>query len=251
MSPKRKLLNLVMSVLTIAALVLSVGGQAVAQPLAMPMDPTDETKVPHYFGPNTNWALSPLREARAVVDIAGGGGTGATAAATVDPQTGAITAITVINPGSGYTSAPTVTITGLGNSAAATAVVDNSGVVTAITVNAGGSGYTAPTVTISGGGATTDATATVYGGVDAVTVTDPGSGYTFPTVEFGLPNDSNGSPAAGHVTKDANGAITAVIVDYPGSGYSAAPTVTIHNGTVGSPATPPTTVATASATLSG
>ena len=28
---------------------------------AMPMDPTDETKVPHYFGPNPNWALSPLR----------------------------------------------------------------------------------------------------------------------------------------------------------------------------------------------
>ena len=62
---------------------------------AMPGSPTDETKVPHYFGPNTNWALSPLREARAVVDITGGGGNGATAAATVDPQTGAITAITI------------------------------------------------------------------------------------------------------------------------------------------------------------
>ena len=34
---------------------------------------------------------------------------------------------------------------------------------------------------------------------------------------------------------DANGSITAVIVDYAGSGYSAAPTVTIHNGTVGDP----------------
>ena len=35
---------------------------------------------------------------------------------------------------------------------------------------------------------------------------------------------------------NANGAITAVIVDSAGSGYSAAPTVTIHNGTVSNPA---------------
>ena len=107
----------------------------------MPMDPTDETKVPHYFGPNPNWALSPLRIPDVVVDLTGGGGTGATAQATVDPQTGAITAITVINPGSGYTSAPTVSITGLGINAAATAVVDYSGVVTAITVDVPGGGY--------------------------------------------------------------------------------------------------------------
>jgi hypothetical protein len=34
---------------------------------------------------------------------------------------------------------------------------------------------------------------------------------------------------------NANGSIKTVFVDYPGSGYSAAPTVTIHNGTVSSP----------------
>ncbi len=88
---------------------------------------------------------------------------------------------------------------------------------------------------ISGGGATTDATATVYGGVDAVAVTDPGLGYTFPTVEFGLPDGPGGVQATGHATMDANGSITAVIVDSAGSGYSAAPTVTIHNGTVDTP----------------
>src|SRR5512139_3603188 len=161
----RKFLNLLFSMMIVASLVLSGGGAPRAQ--AMPMDPTDETKVPHYFGPNPNWALSPLREARAVVDLAGGGGTGATADATVDPVSGAITALTVTNPGSGYTSAPAVNITGLGNGASATAVVDYSGVVTAITVSPGGAGYTAPAVSITGGGATTDATGTAYGGVDA------------------------------------------------------------------------------------
>src|SRR5512134_3446748 len=163
----RKFFNMMLSVMMIASLLF--GGNTNAS--AMPMDPTDETKVPHYFGPNPNWALSPLRQADVAVDLAGGGGTGAAAQATVDPQTGAITAITVTTPGSGYTSAPAVNITGLGNSAAATAVVDYSGNVTAITVDVAGSGYSAPTVTISGGGATTDATAIVYGGVDAVLVT--------------------------------------------------------------------------------
>ena len=111
----RKFLKYVLFVLVFASFIL--GSVVQTRPVtAMPMDPTDETKVPHYFGPNPNWALSPLRQADVVVDLTGGGGTGAAAQATVDPQTGAITAITVTNPGSGYTSAPLVGITGLGNS---------------------------------------------------------------------------------------------------------------------------------------
>jgi len=240
----RKFFNMMLSVMMIASLLF--GGNTNAS--AMPMDPTDETKVPHYFGPNPNWALSPLRQADVVVNLTGGDGTGAAAQATVDPQTGAITAITVTSPGNGYTSAPAVNITGLGNSAAATAVVDYSGVVTAITVDVTGGGYSAPAVTISGGGATTDATATAFGGVDAVTVADPGTGYTFPTVEFGLPNDPNGVQATGHADMNGSGAITAVIVDTPGSGYSAAPAVTIHDCTVADPCAG-ATLATATATL--
>lgn len=60
--------------------------------------------------------------------------------------------------------------------------------VGAVTVNAGGSGYsTAPTVTLTGGGGTgAAAIATVVGGVvTGVTVTTPGTGYTTaPTVGF-------------------------------------------------------------------
>ena len=43
------------------------------------------------------------------ISIEGGGGTGATAVATV--FSGAITTITITNPGSGFTSNPTITIT--------------------------------------------------------------------------------------------------------------------------------------------
>ncbi|MCX6946351.1 MAG: hypothetical protein NTU87_00575, partial [Verrucomicrobia bacterium] len=66
-----------------------------------------------------------------------------------------ITAIKVVNGGSGYTSAPVVEITdGGGSGATATAAV-SGGRVSAITVVNGGSGYTtAPSVTITGGGGT-------------------------------------------------------------------------------------------------
>ena len=58
------------------------------------------------------------------VTIKGGGGTGATAAATINPITGRVTAITMASVGSGYTSAPVVTITGGGGTGAtATATI--------------------------------------------------------------------------------------------------------------------------------
>ena len=57
----------------------------------MPLSATDESKVPHYFGPYSNWANSPQVLSDAVVALTGGGGTGAEAQPVVDPKTGAIT----------------------------------------------------------------------------------------------------------------------------------------------------------------
>lgn len=74
--------------------------------------------------------------------------------ASVTQPSGSVTSITVTAGGSGYTSAPTVTIndaSGIGATATATIT---SGVVTAITVTGGGAGYVNPTVVISGGGGT-------------------------------------------------------------------------------------------------
>jgi len=66
--------------------------------------------------------------------------------------TDGVTSIAVTNGGSGYTSAPTVSITGSGNGATATATI-SGGAVTAITVTNGGDGYSsAPTVSFTGGG---------------------------------------------------------------------------------------------------
>ena len=168
---RRKIPNLVLALVVVASLLVGVSGTtsaAVPAPdvavsafeheatlqgervaAAAPTVPTDESKVPHYFGPNPNWAMSPFTVPDVTVTI-NGDGNGATAVATVGAN-GAVTGLAITNPGTGYTAA-TVAITGAGTGANATATVTTSGIVTAINVGAGGSGYTAPVVTISGGG---------------------------------------------------------------------------------------------------
>lgn len=79
-----------------------------------------------------------------IISITGGGGTGAAGEAKV--TSGIITAITVTDGGTGYTSTPSVTITGNGTGATATATLTNEA-VTSFTVTSGGTGYsTIPTV---------------------------------------------------------------------------------------------------------
>lgn len=76
--------------------------------------------------------------------------------------------IKVTNPGSGYTSPPTVTITGDGAGAEATAVLGNDGKVVSVTLTKPGTGYkTAPTVAISGDGTGAAATAEFEAGSEA------------------------------------------------------------------------------------
>ena len=215
------------------SLVLSVSSFVVGSTAAVaspPASATDGTKVPHYFGPWSNWANSPFTLSNAAVTI-GGDGAGAAATATVDPQTGAISAIDVTAPGHDYTTAP-VTITGGDGNATATAAISSTGAVIGLTITTPGAGYSAFDVKIGGGDG--KATAVASGGVDAVNITDAGSGYTMPTVDFDLPDDPNGTVAKGHATMDA-GTITEVVVDDPGSGYSRAPGVAVHNGTLMDP----------------
>ena len=74
----------------------------------------------------------------------------ATATAVLTAQ--ALTSITVVSGGSGYTSAPTVSFSGGGGSGAAATAVLTSDVVTSFTGITAGSGYTSvPTVVLSGG----------------------------------------------------------------------------------------------------
>jgi FtsP/CotA-like multicopper oxidase with cupredoxin domain len=215
---------------TAVAMLIAVAVQVVGTASAAPAGPTDETKVPHYFGPYPNWANSPLTLSAAAVTITGTG-SGAAAVAQVDPVSGGITSVSVTSPGHDYQAGTVVSIGGsTGASATATATVSTSGVVIGFTDVTPGAGYAAFGVTLTGGGGA-GATAVASGGVDAVTVADGGSGYTMPTVDFDLPDAPDGVQARGSVQIDGNGTVTGVTVTDSGTGYTTAPAVAIRNGT--------------------
>ena len=222
-------------------------------PTRVPLSATDETKVPHYYGPFANWAWSPQALADAVITITPApgdlGGAGAEAGATVDPKDGSISAISVVSRGSGYVLPPLVTITSPGitpTTAASAAATISAGVLTGITVDESGARFTAPTVSITGGNPTPGfaASAVASGGVDWVTLSLGGSGYLHqPVVHFTMPDLPGGTQATGFAIT-ANGVVTGISVADPGSGYTTAPTVTILDAGLVNP-----TAATATATI--
>ena len=152
---------------------------------------------------------------------------------------GSVGVIGITNAGTGYTSAPAVTIgapnDANGVQANATATIAN-GVITSITLTEAGSGYTSsPTVTITGGGGSNGAaTAGVLSfktGTVTVLVTNGGTGYTNSSNTVVTISGGGGSNAAGTAIL-SGGQITQVVMTNPGSGYtnSANLTVTITGG---------------------
>jgi hypothetical protein len=105
--------------------------------------------------------------------------------------------VEVINPGYGYTVAPSVAIIGGGGAGAAATATIGDGVVGIVTITSGGSGYeTAPTVTFTsapGAGVTASATAYINtaGVVTAIYIRNAGLGYTqTPTITISSPYSS-------------------------------------------------------------
>lgn len=172
------------------------------------------------------------------VTFFGGGGTGASATATV--QADGTIVYNVTSGGSGYTSAPIVIISGGGGTGAQAVASLNSLV---------GSNYTAvPTVTITGGGGT-GATATAILGAGATagrvvgyTVTNPGIGYTSPPTVLVTPalGDTTGSGASAisRITTINADTVTSINPVLLGAGYNSTPLVTIAGANTSAIAVP-------------
>jgi hypothetical protein len=155
---------------------------------------------------------------------------------------GSVGVIGITNPGTGYLSAPSVTVSAPNdtNGVQATAVATittGAGGVSSINISAGGSGYTSvPGVIISApnvtGGTQAQAVATISGGaVVAVSITVAGSGYTTaPSVSF-----SSGAAAATAVL--TTGQVNSITLTNAGSGYTSQPTITISAPPSGTTAT--------------
>jgi FtsP/CotA-like multicopper oxidase with cupredoxin domain len=174
------------------------------------------------------------------------GGTLAAATANLGPAT--LLGLVLTNGGSGYTSAPAVSITGGGGSGATgITTLAATGSIKSVTITNSGLGYrSAPTVSFNGtGGSGAAATATISGGkVISVKVTSAGTNYpSNTTVSF-----IGGSPTSAATGSAVIGrAVASVTLTNAGSGYTSAPTVTISGGGFGSSGSGATATATLSA----
>ena len=163
---------------------------------------------------------------------------------------GGVGQIGITNAGSGYTTAPAVTISAPnqtnGTQATATATI-TANVVSSIQITNGGSGYTsAPTVTLAGGGgsnATAIASVLTFAyGALYIQVTKGGSGYNPASPPAVTITGGGGTNAAATAIVSGN-TVTQVIMTNVGSGYTSVPTVTI--------AAPPTPAGNTTATAIG
>jgi len=158
-----------------------------------------------------------------------------------------VTGYNIISGGTGYTSAPTLTISGGGgNGATATSIIQSGPSVTTYSVTgyniiSGGTGYTsAPTLTISGGsGSGATATATILSGtletysITGYRLTSGGVGYTStPTITI----SGGAGTGASAITTILSGlpvttySVTGYTLISIGTGYVSTPTITISGG---------------------
>jgi len=148
---------------------------------------------------------------------------------------GSVGLIGIVNGGSGYTSAPSVTISGPdqtgGVQANATAIITGNA-VTAVTLNNAGTGYTNAanlTVTFSGGGGSgANAVASLLNfntGTLSLVVVNGGSGYTN-AANTTISISGGGGSGATAVPIVAGNVVTQVIMTNAGSGYTNVANVT-------------------------
>ncbi|MFZ0035484.1 MAG: fibronectin type III domain-containing protein [Sedimentisphaerales bacterium] len=146
--------------------------------------------------PGNNYTVPPK------ITIVGGGGSGATATAGLNPVGG----INLLTTGSGYTSAPTVTIG-----------PPNGGLAGIPNIQA------TAVATISGGG------------VNAINIVEPGSNYSTtvaPTVTVGAPGAGGVAATASAMVATAN-TVGSIQLTNGGSGYTHQPMVYLTNANVG------------------
>lgn len=154
----------------------------------------------------------------------------------VGSGTGSIISTAVTNGGSGYSTAPVVTVSGGGGvGAQLEAELSASGAVTGIRIINGGTNFTTfPLITIAAPGTTATASNVsngIAGPITSISVSSGGSGYTTaPAVTIA----GNGTGATATATV-SNGSVTGITVTAGGTGYTSA-TITIA---------PPGTTATA------
>ena len=142
-----------------------------------------------------------------------------------------VASVIIQNPGTGFTTPPTISFNPPGATATATVAL---GRITSITVNNPGTYTVPPTVTIrgsSGAGASARAVltpASTLARVISIEVTNGGTGYTTPP-EVVINGVGQGALAEANID-DTTGVVTGVTLLNSGLGYTTAPTITLVGG---------------------
>lgn len=135
-------------------------------------------------------------------------------------ESGVVTQVNITNSGSGYVTAPAVSMAGGDGTFQAESVLNSTGSITALTFFSLGSGYTkAPTISVIGEGsgfsASTNLSST--GGFASIVVDNAGLGYaTAPTITA----TGGGTGFDSSVTLEDTGSIKSVAITTAGDGYA-------------------------------
>jgi len=159
------------------------------------------------------------------ISRAAGDTTGAGAQATAIISSGVITGFTLVQAGSGYSKPPIITITSSGAGAGAVVTTNIVGNLSSILVLNGGSGYvTAPTVTISSdSGYGASAQAVITGSVSSLSIINGGSGFSSNSATLAIVGISTFSYVEADWRAEVDSAVRAVTTDMVfGSNYETA-----------------------------
>lgn len=143
----------------------------------------------------------------------------------------------VVDPGMGYSTPPTLTLSSSGSQAPVARAKVANGRLTGLALQRYGRGYASPpTVTASApdgssGGSGATLTVAASGGVAEVLLTNTGSGYTS---EPAVSVSGGGSPTSAAILRaifrSSTGQLDGVVVVSPGEGYTSAPTISFSGG---------------------
>jgi len=178
-------------------------------------------------GGGTNYNASNVK-----INVSGGGGTGAVITPTI--ASGVITAVNLVNAGSGYVNKPIISISsgvnnvaslvgGTGYTTAATQinVVGGNGTGAVITPTIASGVITALTITSSGSDYTSVPSIVIRSGINNYAITSGGTGYKN---SFNVGVTGGGGSGAVVTATASAGVITSLTIVNAGEGYSGAPT---------------------------
>ena len=138
------------------------------------------------------------------LSVTGGGGSGFSGTCILNTQTlNSTTPITIASGGSSYTTGQSLIFTGGGGSGAVGTITATSGVITSVSITNYGTGYTsAPIVSVNGGGSGANLTANLSGAsIASIVINSGGSNYTStPTFVFTVTSGGSGASATPTIT---------------------------------------------------